>query len=94
MEIPAFEELKRLVIRSKHSIALLGNRAGVNPNTITAWLDGRTRCPRIDTMLRVAHVIGQDIELTGNVKKMVSFYPTPKLRMTSDELHETLSRLQ
>jgi hypothetical protein len=75
-----FDELKHLIVRSRISVHRLSTESHVCHQTIDAWLDGRTRLPRIDTMLRVARVVGREIELTGAVRKMVGYYPPPKPR--------------
>jgi hypothetical protein len=80
MTIEVFNELKRLIVKSKISTHRLARESTVNYNTIDAWLDGSVTCPRIDTMLKVARVVGRQIELTGNVKRMVAYYPPPKTR--------------
>jgi predicted transcriptional regulator len=75
-----FDELKHLIVKSRISLHRLSKESTVAYETIDKWLDGTTRLPRMDTMLRVARVIGRNVELTGNVRKMVGFYPPPKPR--------------
>jgi hypothetical protein len=67
-------------VKSGISIDRLSRESKVTYGTIDRWLDGTTRLPRIDTMLRVARIVGKEIELTGNVRKMVGYYPPPKPR--------------
>jgi transcriptional regulator with XRE-family HTH domain len=73
-----FDELKHLIAKSGISVNRLSRESKVCRGTIDRWLDGQTRLPRIDTMLRVARVVGREIELTGRVRKMVGYYPPPK----------------
>ena len=75
-----FDELKHLIVISGISLHRLSKESTVHCGTIDKWLDGTTRLPRMDTMLRVARVIGRNVELTGNVRKMVGYYPPPKPR--------------
>jgi hypothetical protein len=76
-----FDELKHLIMLSGISVHRLSRESTVHRETLDKWLDGQTRLPRLDTMLRVARVIGRQIELTGNVRKMVGFYPPPKSKV-------------
>lgn len=75
-----FDELKHLMVASGLSLHKLARDSKVSYGTLDAWLDGTTRLPRLDTMLRVARVVGREIELTGRVRKMVGYYPPPKPR--------------
>jgi hypothetical protein len=75
-----FDELKHLIVACGIPPTRLARESSVCHKTIDAWLDGQTRLPRLDTMLRVARVVGKEIELTGNVRKMVGYYPKPKPR--------------
>jgi transcriptional regulator with XRE-family HTH domain len=86
-----FDELKRLIVQSGISIHRLSQESTVEHSTIDRWLDGTTRLPRLDTMLRVARVIGKQIELTGNVRKLVGFYPPPKPRFKLWRLQQRLT---
>jgi hypothetical protein len=88
-----FDELKHLIIKSGISVHRLSRESKVCHDTIDRWLDGSTRLPRLDTMLRVALVIGKQIELTGNVRKMVGYYPPPKPAMTRHNVRMVLLRL-
>ncbi|HEX3524857.1 MAG TPA: hypothetical protein VHT52_22565 [Stellaceae bacterium] len=76
-----FDELKHLIVSSGMSVNRIANESKVCHETIDNWLDGETRSPRIDTMLKVATVIGREIELTGAVRKMVGYFPPPKPRL-------------
>jgi transcriptional regulator with XRE-family HTH domain len=75
-----FDELKHLIMHSGMSVRAIAAESKVCRRTIVGWLDGETKLPRIDTMLRVARVVGKQIELTGNVRRMVGYYPKPKPR--------------
>lgn len=37
--------------------------AGIVPSTIYFWLSGKTRKPRLDTVIKVAGVLGYHVEL-------------------------------
>lgn len=50
----------------------LAHDAGVSPQTLWSWVEGRTISPRINTMVKVATALGYDIALTK---------PQPKLRL-------------
>ena len=86
-----FEELKNLIAASGLPVRKIANESKVHHVTIAKWLDGETRLPRLDTMLRVAIVIGREIELTGNVRKMAGYYPPPKPRFKLWRLQMRLS---
>ena len=62
-------ELERYTDYGKQDIA---EKAQVHWTTLYAWLSGRTRKPRIDTLCRVALALGYDIVLarrsSSNVK--------------------------
>lgn len=81
MSIEVFEELKAAMAECGLSIVALAQRSGVTYSTLARWRDGQVDAPRIDTMLKVAMIVGREIELTGRVKKMVRFYPPPKPRV-------------
>jgi len=53
-------ELERYTDYGKQDIA---EKAQVHWTTLYAWLSGRTRKPRIDTLCRVAFALGFDIVL-------------------------------
>jgi hypothetical protein len=80
MVIPVFDELKTSLRQSKLPIPYVVYRSGVRIETIRKWMRGEVYTPRIDTMLRVAAVLGQHIELTDTVKKMVAYYPKPEIK--------------
>lgn len=80
MLIDVFEELKANIRASGLPLKYLAHRSNVDRYTIYQWLIERTQAPRIDTMLRVATVLGQHIELTGNLKKMVNYYPRREIK--------------
>jgi transcriptional regulator with XRE-family HTH domain len=80
MIIPVFDELKTSLRQSKLPIPYVVYRSGVGRDTIAKWMRGDVYTPRIDTMLRVAAVLGQHIELTDTVKKMVNYYPKPTIK--------------
>ena len=74
MTFEVFEELKHLIIESGIPPTRLARESTVCPGTIDKWLDGTVQLPRIDTMLKVARIVGKDIELTGNLRKLVNHY--------------------
>lgn len=59
---PEFERLCN-VLRSSWDIHSVAAQADVAPATIYFWLDGTTKTPRIDTLSRVARVIGYRFKL-------------------------------
>lgn len=105
MIIPVFDELKTLLRQSKLPIPYVVYRSGVSRDTIQKWLHDEVYTPRIDTMLKVAAVVGQHIELTGRVQKMVSYYPKQDIKrapitkpqwrsLSRHDLRMTLIKLQ
>lgn len=79
MIIPVFDELKTSLRSSGLPIRYVAYRSGVSRSTLMKWVEEATAFPRIDTMLKVAAVLGQHIELTAQVKKMVAYYPKPQI---------------
>jgi transcriptional regulator with XRE-family HTH domain len=102
MVILVFDELKTSVKQSGLPLRYISYRSGVCRQTLAKWLLGYTVFPRIDTMLRVAAVLGQHIELTDTVKKMVNYYPKPtikpppviKIGMSRHDVRMTMMKLQ
>lgn len=80
MIIPVFDELKTLLRQSGLPITYISYRSGVCRKTLTMWLNDQIGFPRIDTMLKVAAVLGQHIELTPTVSKMVKYYPRQEIK--------------
>lgn len=80
MIIPVFDELKALLRRSGLPLTYVSYRSGVCRKTLTMWLNSAIYFPRIDTMLKVAAVLGQHIELTPTVAKMVNYYPRQEIK--------------
>jgi transcriptional regulator with XRE-family HTH domain len=78
MGIPVFDDLRSTVLNSGLTVSQIANGAKVGRMTLVNWLDGKTSMPRIDTMVKVAQFLGQHIELTDRVRKMVGYYPPPK----------------
>lgn len=72
--IAVFEELKHLIVQSGIPPTRLARQANVTFKTLDDWLNGTVQLPRIDTMLKVARIVGKEMELTGNVRKMVTYY--------------------
>ena len=102
MGIPVFDELKASLQQSKLPLAYVVHRSGVGRETLRKWLTGDVYTPRIDTMLKVAAVLGQHIELTDKVKRMAAYYPKPTIQraplvpfmgMTRHDVRMTLLKL-
>lgn len=103
MVIPVFDELKTLLRQSGLPITYVSYRSGVCRKTLMDWLSDQVGFPRIDTMLKVAAVLGQHIELTPTVAKMVNYYPARPIKppppipfhgMTRHEYRMMMTRLQ
>jgi len=60
-QIAIFEELKGIL--NGYNIDSVADVADVAASTIYFWLDGRTRKPRLDTVLRVAEAVGYTLQL-------------------------------
>lgn len=80
MVIAVFDELKTLLRQSGLPLRYVAYRSGVERYTLTMWLNGKTHCPRIDTMTKVAMVLGKHIALTPTVAKMVNYYPAQAIK--------------
>ena len=100
MAMQAFEELKTMLRQSDLPLGYVAYRSGVRKKTIVWWLTGFTASPRIDTMTKVATVLGQHIELTGRVGKMVNYFPKqtikppPPIPFRRHDVRMTLLKLQ
>lgn len=68
----AFNELKRIIIRSGIPLSRLAQQANCHPQTIAFWLDGKTREANIDTLVKVAGVFGRRLELTRGEVRLVA----------------------
>jgi hypothetical protein len=78
-----FDELKREIRRYEQTggrIIALSVAAGLHRQTISRWMGGGVGMPHLASMIAVARELGKEIELTGDVAKMVGFYPPPKPR--------------
>lgn len=75
-----FDELKLQLLSCHLPIRYVAYRSGVDRVTIMKWLSGVTSFPRIDTMVSVATVLGQHVELTPTLKKMVAYYPRQEIK--------------
>jgi DNA-binding phage protein len=60
-EVDVFDEIIDLI--GDRSITLLGELAEVSPQTIYLWLNGTTKKPRLDTLMKVGKVLGYRITL-------------------------------
>ena len=59
MEI--FDQIRNEV--AEYHVGSLAKEAGIAPATLYFWLEGRTKSPHLRTILKVAHVLGYDLEL-------------------------------
>ena len=60
-----FTELKRLINRSQMPVPEIARRCQLSPVTIQLWLDGKTRAPRLENLLKVAALFDRRIELVN-----------------------------
>lgn len=74
MRIPVFEELKTTIMTAGVPFGYLCKESRVDPDTVKGWLSEKTFIGRIDTMWRVADVLGRHVELPPHLRKMVDFY--------------------
>jgi len=66
-EIQLFEDLCNELYG--YSVESVADSANVAPSTIYFWLDGTTKKPRLDTIVKVANAIGFDIQLVKRNRK-------------------------
>ena len=59
--LPIFEELKEEL--QEWDVESVAECAGVSNACIWYWLEGKTKKPRLDTIMRVADAIGFDLKL-------------------------------
>jgi transcriptional regulator with XRE-family HTH domain len=67
-----FKELISHIPQHWDGQCMLAEDAGISPQTLWSWVEGRTISPRINTMVKVAAALGYDIALVK---------PQPKLRL-------------
>ena len=60
-QIAIFDELKDIL--QEYVVADVALVAGVGEATIYFWLDGTTRKPRLDTIVKVAAALGYELRL-------------------------------
>lgn len=63
-----FEKLKDIL--QGYNVESVAEVAGVAPSTIYFWLDGHTKCPRLDTIVKVAGAVGWEISLEHKSGKL------------------------
>lgn len=63
-----FEELKDILY--EYNSQSVAESAGVATSTIYFWLDGQTRKPRLDTIVKVAAAVGYELRLVKVGKAM------------------------
>jgi transcriptional regulator with XRE-family HTH domain len=66
-QLKVFEDLKGEL--RGWNIESVAEEANLAPSTLYFWLDGKTRKPRLDTIIRAAEAIGFDV---GLIKKQVN----------------------
>jgi len=59
--IEIFEDLKAII--ADYNFDWLAETAGVSPQTLYYWVNGRTRKPRLDTITKVASAVGYKLKL-------------------------------
>ncbi len=60
-QLAVFEELKDLLF--DYEVRSVSELSGVSKATIYNWLEGKTRKPRLDTILKVAEALGYTLTL-------------------------------
>ena len=65
-DLRAFQELKAEL--NKWNVEYVAQSAPVGVSTIYNWLEGRTMYPRLDTLTKVARVVGFEIQLVRVAK--------------------------
>lgn len=66
-QISLFEEVKDIL--DGYNIQSVSDTSGVATATLYFWLDGTTRLPRLDTVIRVADALGYELVLVPKEKK-------------------------
>ena len=59
--IALFEDLKGII--SEYNPLWIEQECGVTDQTIYNWLSGKTRKPRLDTIVKVAKAVGYEVTL-------------------------------
>ena len=66
-QISLFEELKDHL--AGYNIKSVSDLSGVATPTLYFWLDGTTRKPRLDTIIKVAQALGYELQLIKTTKR-------------------------
>ena len=69
-----FEQLKDIM--RGYNVEDVAYNAEVAPSTIYFWLEGKTRFPRLNTIIKVAYALGYELKLVKRTGK-------PKLRIVN-----------
>lgn len=84
-----FEQLKQEIMAAERrglTIHKLTGKARLAEATIPSWLDGKTRSPRLENLIRVAGILGKSIALLDGEAKLVD---TPSSAATKARLART-----
>jgi transcriptional regulator with XRE-family HTH domain len=63
-----FEDLKSEL--EQYNIESVAAEAGCAPATLYFWLQGKTKLPRLATVIKVADVLGYDVALVRRAAKL------------------------
>ena len=72
-----FQAVKRLVSRSGMSVDAIAFKAGVTPQTLHNWLEGRVTEARVENLIKVAAVFDKTVALTGGELRLEPIPDTP-----------------
>lgn len=76
-QIKLFEDLKGIL--NGYCVESVAEASGVATSTLYFWLDGKTRKPRLDTIVKVADALGYQLQLVERSQPMTR--PVRHLRL-------------
>ena len=77
------DEIRTAIQDSGEPIEFIAHSAGVTPQTIHAWLSGRTRKPYATSVEAVARALGKHVTLADGVLRLVDPEPLRPLAFKS-----------
>ena len=80
----AFNQLKHALMAAERrgvSLETIATEAFLSAQTLHLWLDGKVKSPRLETLNRVAGVLGKRIEMMESGEMKLAEIPRPTARM-------------
>lgn len=81
------DEIRTAIEDSGEPVEFIAHSAGVTPQTINAWLSGRTRKPYSTSVEAVARALGKHITLADGVLRLEDPPPRPPVKAFTSARH-------